>query len=1036
MSGHGAILLWLGINLLFSTFCCCGKLKIRLHTYGALALVELWGAVHLFDVLFVFSLRRSISGSYVRLWLCKALAVFPAWLGTSWLGVVTIFHEKVSFLLQNFHSMRKEEVSLFHDSDDQPPKNPSSLQQMLVRALEKVKADNSVNDGKERLANLMRENSVAPQERVVCLAMQPALRQRHEQLIRHMLAALGNGLRIPASLRRPIQSWVVAWVRAQPQYQLKPLVLPPPVLPQVRTCPENQDGLRGLLLTPPQFWKDKFAAFKINNYEELLALLAQSNGSNGPNHRISGISSPSQRSQHDLDGQIVSEQEAVGQVEQVSRSELVRHLVNFFVLQQASVPQALSPQEVKHKLRNSQLMLQASTQECQGHQGYQEHQAPRQVDHYHSLTSYFAAQHTPQAFFQLSNLSAAVDGSFRVTFPVYQERAEQDYLQRLSQLSLRSILETRGQSSEAYEQVLAYKRQEDSAQAAKRLAADNALSLPLEDSIMVNNVLYTMIALGGFARAFTSALFLQDVEEREKETDNFELDDELSWFQLGLDSFAHPDMDYVTPEQHRDIEQVHSLGRLTLRDCLTPPREPELNDLAKVLGIFGLRIDVCFDFTKLWRPSCELKSYSDLKLYAFDGFNHELDGSSVFLPLPQPWMHISKEYKGLLQQLKIMRYKIRVYELMLFYSADMLQTRKRVPHHRFWLAQCNFAYSLLRQVKHTDLYVGWFDRPDEKPLPFYKALLRVLWRCVLEPQDRGLSDQYLSEELEIPAAFPYHWPLFVSSSAQEKSTVDVASKQEQPETVFFPDEAQATAFANEVLASDADESLATYEGDVLIAGTYNPAQDVSKQNQYWTEDDIVDGNTVYLRGRAHLVEITDVPFIVDGYDEEGETAAACVTEVVDSGIVGSAGGAGNDGNVAVSLAKKQAGANHELQDSHETLPQLSQPQLSLSQQDTPSGTLAQQQQQQLQTAQFQVETAVSNEDSDGGTTTVKPHSKSQPFETSLEQPQESASELVGSMGLLGGLEVLDPELVQCMESAANSSHSAASSKGKGRGKRK
>lgn len=864
--------------------------------------------------------------------------------------------------------VRKEELSSF--SDDLFNEDKIRLKQILSFAIEKINSDVAISDSREFLANLQREDNVAPQPRVVCLAMQPNLRKRHEKLIQQMLGALGNGLNVPSALRRPIQSWVDVWVKAQPQYKIRHLVLPKLELPQSLISTDNQKGIRGLLLTPPPFWKDKFASFHINNYEELVAAVIKSNDQE-PANALSKLQVPLKEPEW----------------QQLSRPDFVRQLVNFFVLRSAYAQAPIAKCETNQRAKN---VAQDNVQ-------------------YTSLVGYKAAQHTPQALFQISNLSAAVDSNFRMTLPVHRKRSEQDYLQQLSYLTLRWVLEKHGQSIADYEQVLAKTRQKLIVVAEEKFAIEKE-SL-LEDSIIVNNVLYTMLALGGFESAFVSALLLRDVEavREEIERSEFNIHKRLSEYRLDMDSFAHHDVHYVNPEQERYIEQVHSQGRVTLRDLMTPQKEQNLDDLAKIFRITALREDIDYDFSKLWRPSLELKSYSDLKLYAFDGFNHCLDGSSVFLPLPQPWLHMSEEYEGLLLKLKIIRYKIRVYELFLFYITGMLQTRIKDPYASYWVDQCNFAYNLLRLVKHTELYSGIFDRPEDRPLPFYRALLRTLWRCVLEPQHQDLSEQFLYEKLELPVDFPYDWPLFVSSVVAKQSEVNLACEQDSI-VVSAEESAAALAFANEALEADANDNIAAYEGDVLIAGTYDPAQDEPQQSQLGSEDDIVEGNVVYLWGREHLVEITDVPFIREE-DEiaNKEPAAACVTEVVESSQIQT---------------------------------QLSQQSLTNVVTNNSATNIVNGVATESLSASKEITNVKSIADNGGNITPVY---NDEPDETvKAKNPNASLSQaaslepnaiLANSMGLLGGLEMLDPELVQCMESAVNGSRSALSSKGKGKGKR-
>lgn len=245
-------------------------------------------------------------------------------------------------------------------------------------------------------------------------------------------------------------------------------------------------------------------------------------------------------------------------------------------------------------------------------------------------------------------------------------------------------------------------------------------------------------------------------EQRADQAHQQSLEPILQRRKLYMDQAAHDDPTYMSYEQRKVIAQAKQEGKISLWRQLCPPQNTGYEELMDFLQIHGLLIELR---SKAARPKTyAFKSFAELKLYEQDGFNTDPKGSCL-LPVPEPWPHISPQYRELLEKLTLLRYKIYCCETMLLYWEQ--QIKERPPHSFYYVCAQHPLLRFMDNLEDTPVYKVALDGPEDLPLPFYEALRKVCWKLVLGPQHQDWPVYRLFEPTGVSVDMDDDWPMFL-----------------------------------------------------------------------------------------------------------------------------------------------------------------------------------------------------------------------------------------------------------------------------------
>ena len=245
-------------------------------------------------------------------------------------------------------------------------------------------------------------------------------------------------------------------------------------------------------------------------------------------------------------------------------------------------------------------------------------------------------------------------------------------------------------------------------------------------------------------------------EQRADQAHQQSLEPILQRRKLYMDQAAHDDPTYMSYEQRKVIAQAKQEGKISLWRQLCPPQNTGYEELMDFLQIHGLLIELR---SKAARPKTyAFKSFAELKLYEQDGFNTDPKGSCL-LPVPEPWPHISPQYRELLEKLTLLRYKIYCCETMLLYWEQ--QIKERPPHSFYYVCAQHPLLRFMDNLEDTPVYKVALDDPEDLPLPFYEALRKVCWKLVLGPQHQDWPVSRMFEPTGVSVDMDDDWPMFL-----------------------------------------------------------------------------------------------------------------------------------------------------------------------------------------------------------------------------------------------------------------------------------
>ncbi len=245
-------------------------------------------------------------------------------------------------------------------------------------------------------------------------------------------------------------------------------------------------------------------------------------------------------------------------------------------------------------------------------------------------------------------------------------------------------------------------------------------------------------------------------EQRADQAHQQSLEPILQRRKLYMDQAAHDDPTYMSYEQRKVIAQAKQEGKTSLWRQLCPPQNTGYEELMDFLQIHGLLIELR---SKAARPKTyAFKSFAELKLYEQDGFNTDPKGSCL-LPVPEPWPHISPQYRELLEKLTLLRYKIYCCETMLLYWEQ--QIKERPPHSFYYVCAQHPLLRFMDNLEDTPVYKVALDGPEDLPLPFYEALRKVCWKLVLGPQHQDWPVSRMFEPTGVSVDMDDDWPMFL-----------------------------------------------------------------------------------------------------------------------------------------------------------------------------------------------------------------------------------------------------------------------------------
>lgn len=265
-------------------------------------------------------------------------------------------------------------------------------------------------------------------------------------------------------------------------------------------------------------------------------------------------------------------------------------------------------------------------------------------------------------------------------------------------------------------------------------------------------------------------------EQRADQAHQQSLEPILQRRKLYMDQAAHDDPTYMSYEQRKVIAQAQLEGKTSLWRQLCPPQNTGYEELMDFLQIHGLLIELR---KKAARPKTyAFKSFAELKLYEQDGFNTDPKGSCL-LPVPEPWPHISPQYRELLEKLTLLRYKIYCCETMLLYWEQ--QIKERPPHSFYYVCAQHPLLRFMDNLEDTPVYKVALDGPEDLPLPFYEALRKVCWKLVLGPQHQDWPVYRLFEPTGVSVDMDDDWPMFLPPPLPEPVSAHAAGERHVPD---------------------------------------------------------------------------------------------------------------------------------------------------------------------------------------------------------------------------------------------------------------